>query len=415
MGNPPFRGWSDRLWYTREPRTEHPHLRIQNVRVYVRDQDRSVRFFTEQLGFELALDYMLPGGERFILVAPPDGSALLFLMKAPADSDRVPASDKHAGITFLTEDLGAVYKAWSERHVRFHHPPERAPWGPVHTTFEDIDGNLFILVEIDQMTKSLEAERRALEERKEADRRSDHDMAIAKEVQSKLFPRRQPELKTLAYAGACIQARAVGGDYYDYIDLGQGKLGLVVGDVAGKGIAAAMLMANLQANLRSQYATAVEDLEGMLRSVNRLFHENIPLESYATLVFAQYDDETRRLRYVNCGHLAPLLLRRDGTVESLDANCTVLGMFEDWESSTAEVQLEPGDSLVFYTDGVPDALSDDGEEFGEHRLVELLRANGHLEAPALLRTLTESVQAFSGREQEDDITMVVARCRDFAP
>ena len=371
-----------------------------------------MRFYTEKLGFELALDYSLPGGERFILVAPPDGSALLFLMKAPPDSGGIAAEGKHAGITFITEDLGAIYKTWSERHVRFHHPPERAAWGPLHTTFEDLDGNLFTMVEIDQMTEALEAERRALEIKNGAARRAAHEMSIAKEVQSKLFPQRQPHLKTLDYAGACIQARAVGGDYYDYLDLGRGRLGLVVGDVAGKGIAAALLMANLQANLRSQYAMALDNLEKLLKSVNKLFHENIPLESFATMVFAEYQDETRRLRYVNCGHLPPLLLRRDKTITRLDANCTVLGMFEDWECSTAEVELHPGDTLVLYSDGVPDALSDEGEEFGEHRLAELLRANERLDPPALLRALIESVKAFSGREQEDDITLVVARCHE---
>jgi phosphoserine phosphatase RsbU/P len=415
MGDSSFRGWSDWLWYTRELRPGQPHLRVQHVHIYVRDQDQSLRFYTDQLGFELAADYSLPSGERFILVAPPDGSALLALLKTPAGSEEGAGVSRQTTVTLITEDLGSVYKAWSERRVRFHNPPERAIWGPLYTTFEDVDGNLFNLVEIDQMTEALEAERREVEIKQGAARRAAHEMAIAKEVQAKLFPQRQPQLKTLDYTGACIQARAVGGDYYDYLDLGPGRLGLVVGDVAGKGIAAALLMANLQANLRSHYGMAVADLETFLKSVNSLFHQNIPLESFATMVFAEYQDETRRLRYVNCGHLPPLLMRRDKTLSRLDANSTVLGMFEDWDCSTAEVQLEPGDTLLLYSDGVPDSLSDEGEEFGERRLAGLLRGNAHLEAPALLQTLIKSVQAFSGREQEDDITMVVARCREAAP
>ena len=411
MGEPSFRGWSDWLWYTREWGIGHPHLRIQNVRVYVRDQDRSLRFFTEQLGFELALDYTLPNGERFILVAPPHGSALLFLMKMPAAPEEVRQPGKHAGVTFITEDLAAVYSTWSERKVKFHGPPERAPWGPLHATFEDVDGNIFVLVEIDAMTEALEAERREIEIKESAARRAEHEMGIAKEVQAKLFPQRQPQLRTLDYTGACIQARAVGGDYYDYLDLGPGRLGLVVADVAGKGIAAALLMANLQANLRSHYGMAHDSPESLLKSVNKLFHQNIPLESFATMVFATYEDDTRRLRFANCGHMAPFLLRRDRTLESLQANTTVLGMFADWNCTAEEVQLEPGDTLLMYSDGVPDSLSDDGEEFGERRIGDLLRANAHKDAQALLRTLIESVQAFSGREQEDDITMVVARCR----
>lgn len=410
MGESSFRGWSDWLWYTRELRIGHPHLRVQNVRVYVRDQDRSLRFYTEQLGFELALDHRLPNGDRFVLVAPPHGSALLFLMKTPADSEEPKGPARPAGITFITEDIGAVYKSWTDRKVKFHHPPERAPWGPLHATFEDIDGNYFVLVEIDAMTEALEAERRAVEIKEGQARRAEYEMGIAKEVQAKLFPQRQLQLRTLEYAGACIQARAVGGDYFDYLDLGPGRLGLVVADVAGKGIAAALLMANLQANLRSHYGMARDNLESLLKSVNRLFHQNIPLESFATMVFAEYHDETRKLRFANCGHMSPFLLRRDRTLQTLQANSTVLGMFADWNCSTEEVQLEPGDTLLMYSDGVPDALSDDGEEFGDRRIGDLLRANGHLDAAALLKTLIASVQAFSGGEQEDDITMVVARC-----
>ncbi len=413
MGSSSFRGWTDWLWYARELRPGHPYLRIQNVRVHVRDQDRSLRFYTEKLGFDLALDYMLPNGQRFILVAPPDGSALLFLMKKP-DSDVTTESSTQAGITFVTEDLGAVYKTWSERNVHFHHPPERAAWGPLHVSFEDLDGNVFFLVQLDEMTEALEAERRAVELKKSAERRSAHEMTIAKEVQYRLFPQHQPHLKTLEYVGTCIQARAVGGDYYDYLDLGKGRLGLVVGDVAGKGIAAALLMANLQANLRSQYAMALDNLEILLKSVNKLFYQNTPLESFATLFFGEYRDDNRRLRYVNCGHLPPLLLRHDRTLTRLEANCTVLGMFEDWQCSTEEVELHPGDTLVLYSDGVPEARSDEGEEFGEHRLGELLRGNAHLKASALLKTLVESVKAFSGRDQEDDLTLVVARCHEAA-
>lgn len=412
MGNPQFPGWTDWLWYTRRQEFGYPHLRVEFVHVYVRDQVQSRKFFVEQLGFELAAEIPFPSGERFVVVAPPHGSALLALVEAPAGPAGAERVGRLSEVTFLTEDLGELFRKWSARQVRFHGLPARTRWGGLQTSFEDIDGNRFNLIEISQAAKALEAERRAVEEQKEAERHAAYEMGIAKEVQSKLFPQRQPPLETLSYAGACIQARAVGGDYYDYLDLGRGRLGLVVGDVAGKGIAAALLMANLQANLRSQYALALDDLERLLQSVNRMFYENTVQENYATLVFAEYEDASRRLRYVNCGHLAPLLLRRDKTLTRLQATSTVLGMFKEWECSMAEVELSPGDALLFYTDGVPDALSDDGEEFGEQRLEELFRAQGHLEAPEMLRALIESVQAFSGREQEDDITLVIARCRD---
>src|SRR5207248_5979412 len=117
-------------------------------------------------------------------------------------------------------------------------------------------------------------------------------------------------------------ARQVGGDYYDFLNLGQERLGLVIGDIAGKGIAAALLMANLQANLRSQCAIALDEPQRFLRSVNRLFYENTIDSAYATLLFAEYDDKSRRLRYVNCGHLCGLLFRGGDGLERLDSTCT---------------------------------------------------------------------------------------------
>jgi serine phosphatase RsbU (regulator of sigma subunit) len=188
-------------------------------------------------------------------------------------------------------------------------------------------------------------------------------------------------------------------------------VGLVQADIAGKGISAALLMANLQANLRSQYAVALEDIPRLLRSVNRLFVENTEPAHYATAFFAFYDDAGRRLRYENCGHNPPLLVRADGRVERLQGSATVLGMFEPWECSLAETQLQPGDLLVIYSDGVSEAQSDDGDFFGEERLLEAIRAHQHLPVNELVEALARTVVTFSGREQEDDITLVVARCR----
>ena len=173
--------------------------------------------------------------------------------------------------------------------------------------------------------------------------------------------------------GVCVQARQVGGDYYDFLNLGQDRLGLVVGDIAGKGIAAALLMANLQANLRSQCAIALEHPQRFLESVNRLFFENTIESAYATLFFAEYDCRERRLRYANCGHLPGLILRSDDTLDRLASTCTVLGLFEDWKCGIGESTLLPGDTLVLYTDGVTEAFNDRGEEFGQQNLVEQLR------------------------------------------
>jgi serine phosphatase RsbU (regulator of sigma subunit) len=139
-------------------------------------------------------------------------------------------------------------------------------------------------------------------------------------------------------------------------------------------------------------------------------YENTPEAGYATLFFAEYQDRTRRLRYVNCGHLPPILLRRDGTLERLDSGSTILGMFSDWECASAEVQLAPGETLLLFTDGITEAMNPDGREFGEERLIEVVRAECHLSVEGLLDRILEKVRGFSG-EQEDDITLVVARGR----
>ena len=254
-------------------------------------------------------------------------------------------------------------------------------------------------------------------ERMEADRRTAQEMEFARQVQTRLFPQKLPAMKTLEYTGACIQARQVGGDYCDFLELRPGRLALVLADIAGTGVSGALLMANLQANLRSQYAIAVEDLPRLLASVNRLFYENSGDASYATLFFADYDDSSRKLRYANCGHLPPLLLRacassqdQEPNVEGLRSTCTVMGLFEDWHCEIAEVPLAPGDILVLYTDGVTEATSADGEEFGESHLLDTLGSNFHLPVGSLLQAIVEAVQQFSsGSEQQDDITLVIAR------
>jgi serine phosphatase RsbU (regulator of sigma subunit) len=176
---------------------------------------------------------------------------------------------------------------------------------------------------------------------------------------------------------------------------------------------------NLQANLRSQYTLALDDLPQLLRSVNHLFYQNTAENSYATLFFADYDDVTRRLRYANCGHLPPLLLRAgkassDGyggarTVNRLAPTCTVLGLFDSWEPYVEEVALYPGDLLVMYTDGVTEAENASGEDFGECRLIETLKSCAQFPVDVLLHEVVGAVQSFSPREQQDDITLVIAR------
>ncbi len=246
-------------------------------------------------------------------------------------------------------------------------------------------------------------------ERREAERRQTRELEIAQEVQRGLLPQQPPALRTLSCAGACRQARAVGGDYYDFLDLGDGQLGLVLADISGKGISAALLMANLQAYMRSRFSLARGDLPELLRSLNAYLFESSPSSRYATLFFGRYDDNSGRLVYANCGHNPPLVVRCDGTTAWLQPTAPVVGLFDEWSCTIAELEIRKGDTLVLYTDGVTDAMDDDGNFFGEERLVELVKRNTRASAGALLETLIDEVTRFSGKVQEDDLTLVIAQ------
>jgi serine phosphatase RsbU (regulator of sigma subunit)/catechol 2,3-dioxygenase-like lactoylglutathione lyase family enzyme len=396
---------------TLRPDTRDPYLRLHHVTIYVRDQDRSLPFYLDQLGFNLVIDYRFGEHGRFILVAPPNGSALLALVAPKPESEEYKLIGLPGLAVFVTEDVPAQFHAWRARGVQFQHPPQPATWGGIYTSFEDLDGNSFALIGFDELTREIDAQRHAAAEKLESERRAAQELEIAKCVQARLFPQTLPVMRTLDYAGMCIQARQVGGDYYDFLDLGRERLGLVIGDISGKGIAAALLMANLQANLRSQCAIALDQPQRLLQSVNQLFYENTIDSAYATLLFAEYDDNAQRLRYANCGHLSALVLRSDNRLECLESTCTVLGLFREWDCSIGQCQLFSGDILALYTDGVTEAFNKAGEEFGEHRLIEALRQHRELSSSAMLQAIVDEVQRFSPHEQRDDITLIVAKCR----
>ena len=433
-----------------------PHLRLHCVNVFVRDQDRSLRFFVELLGFHVAYDTRLQSGDRWVAVAPPDGSAILSLVAPKPSSEQYKLIGRSTNVVFVTEDVTSKFLEWSKRGVRFQTTPrlkriryqsraaqsaasagagqpptnrsdttssasprasgmllgEESPvWGGVFARFRDIDGNSFSLVSFDELTHAMEVQRRAITAKQDAERRAAHELEIAKHVQSRLFPQTLPPLATLEYAGVCMQARQVGGDYYDFLDLGQNRLGFVIADISGKGIAAALLMANLQANLRSLCTIAHQQPDHLLCSVNRLFCENTTDGAYATLFFAEYDDATRLLHYANCGHLPALLLRADDTVARLEATATVVGIFKKWQCELGECHLAPGDILALYTDGITESFNNDGQEFGESRLLDSLRRH-HAHSPqAALTSIVDEVLHFSPHEQHDDITLILAKCR----
>jgi catechol 2,3-dioxygenase-like lactoylglutathione lyase family enzyme len=268
---------------------ESPYLRIFKSTVFVRNHDRSLEFYVGQLGFSVVADTRFEFGGRWVAVAPPDGSAILALVAPKRGSENFKRIGQHTQIAFIAEDINATFELWRSRGVRFQHPPQKSLFGGASASFYDVDGNCFELLGSDELSREIEAQRQAIAQKLESERRAAQELEIAKQVQARLFPQSLPAVASLDYAGICIQARHVGGDYYDFLALGQKRLGLLIGDISGKGIAAALLMANLQANLRSQFALAREQPRLLLRSVNRLFYENTADSAYATFFFAEFD------------------------------------------------------------------------------------------------------------------------------
>ena len=422
---------------------QDPYLRLQSVTIFVSDLDRSIDFYVHQLGFRLDFDARVQLGSaadgparRWAVVSPPDGTANLVLVAPAPDSEQFKLIGRSNLVTFITEDLLAKFREWTARGVRFYQnprlrrlsthlqhreasggdgsssPSDPGPiWGGIFARFRDPDGNALSLVSFDEVTQTIEAQRRALAAKIEAERRAAQELEIAKQVQSRLFPQNLPTLNSLEFAGVCLPARHVGGDYYDFLQLGGDRVGLVIGDISGKGIAAALLMANLQANVRSQCAITLDAPHRLLAAVNQLLCANTADAAFATLFFAEYDDSTRRLRYANCGHLPAIILRADDSLLRLPSTATILGTFKDWASDLGESQLGPADTLLLYTDGITESFNPDDEEFGEQRLVDSLRRHRHLAAQALCAAIVDDVRHFSPHEQHDDITLIAAKCR----
>jgi sigma-B regulation protein RsbU (phosphoserine phosphatase) len=258
--------------------------------------------------------------------------------------------------------------------------------------------------------------------------RLDQEMKIAAAVQSRLFPRSIPKSERLDIAkGVCIPARLVSGDYYDLLGVAPGMIGVVVADVCGKGVSAALMMANLQANLRGQaqanrdvYQSGVHPIANPARRVvervNQQVAGSITDASFITLFYAEFDERRSTLRYTNAGHNPPLLFLNGGRegepVRRLDVGGTVLGLFCDTEFEEEEIELRSGDTLVAFTDGVIEARNPLGEEFGEDRLIEALLKNAGLSAADIENRILRAVEDWTAEaEQEDDLTLVILKVR----
>jgi sigma-B regulation protein RsbU (phosphoserine phosphatase) len=244
--------------------------------------------------------------------------------------------------------------------------------------------------------------------------RSDRELEIAHEVQQRLFPQRYPAIDGLTLAGHCRPAQGVGGDYYDVIELEDGRLGFAIGDVSGKGVSAALIMAGIRSCLRTMTLDGSMDLAMLMRKMNRLVYEASAVNRYATFFFAVYDPEARKLNYVNAGHNPPVLLRTPAgnRVEQklLDVGGTVVGLLPDVTYEEQFVALAPGDLLLAYTDGISEAMTEEDEEWGEERMTQAAKAVCNETAERILQAIFEAADRFTGSApQHDDMTLLVAK------
>lgn len=284
------------------------------------------------------------------------------------------------------------------------------------------------------MTASLEE---LIEEQKQK-QKLENELVVAQEVQAQLFPREVSQLVSLEVHGYCRPAQTVSGDYYDFLRLDSEKLLLAVGDISGKGISAALLMATIHSAVRAyslegipvlrepatagraigsgmMLATGVHGPEispgALLSLLNHQLYESTPSEKYATLFLAIYNGNERKLTYSNGGHLPPIILGQDGSIRRLDCGGMVVGLFDERSYEQSAVQLGKGDIFLAYSDGVTEPENDFGE-FGEQRLIELVRENRELPLARIIEVVTAAVDDWIGAsEQPDDITLVLARAR----
>ncbi len=243
--------------------------------------------------------------------------------------------------------------------------------------------------------------------------RLNRELEIAREVQERLFPQKLPSITGLDYCGACRPALGVGGDYYDFLLLPGDTLGIAIGDVSGKGIAAALLMASLQASLRGQAVQRASGLAEMISNVNQLVYDASAENRYATFFYAQYETATRHLTYVNAGHNPPIIFRKmgdDWQLMRLEEGGAVVGLLRNFPYSQAQVTMEVGDVLVAFTDGISEAMNPNEEEWGEENLIEAVKGCDGMTASDMLPRLVEAADRFAaGAKQHDDMTLLVMR------
>jgi sigma-B regulation protein RsbU (phosphoserine phosphatase) len=247
--------------------------------------------------------------------------------------------------------------------------------------------------------------------------RLERELEIAKEVQERLFPSQAPQMDRMDVVGVCLPARTVSGDYYDFLPLGIHELGLAIGDICGKGISAALLMANLQATLRSNVmqlrphdaGNGNRMVAGVVERLNSQIYNYTTANKFASFFYALYDEAQQTLTYCNAGHNPPLYFNGNG-VRRLSAGGTVVGIFEDSKYDQETIHLKADDLFVAYTDGIVESINEYGEEFGENRLIQLIQENRQLSANGIKDLVVDRVLSWTfAEERDDDMTLVIAR------
>jgi sigma-B regulation protein RsbU (phosphoserine phosphatase) len=239
------------------------------------------------------------------------------------------------------------------------------------------------------------------------------ELQQAREIQQNLLPKKVPQVAGFEIAGAWEPAKVVGGDYYDVIALSETKLGLCIADVSGKGISAALLMANVQAAVRA-FATESAPPSEICGRLNSVLCTNTATDKFVTLFYGVLDAKAGTLQFTNAGHLCPVVIGSDGRVVRLENNGALLGVFPDWKYEVAAVQLASGDTLVLFTDGITEAANEQGEEFGEERLIESLARLRRSGSEELQSQLLMHVKQFCNRALADDATLIVVSANSFS-
>ena len=235
------------------------------------------------------------------------------------------------------------------------------------------------------------------------------EWTAASEVQQRFLQYLEPAIDTLSYSARCRQMRELGGDAYDFVSLPHNRLALAVGDASGKGLAAALMISNVQSSLRTAVAFAGNDGAAVLGAVNREVHASSLPNRYATLFYGVFDQATRALQYVNAGHNPPMVIRRDRSVVRLECGGAPVGMFPSWTYEEGAVQLDPEDLVLAYTDGVTEAVNPAGDEWGEEGLLRAVAEHDAQSADEMVESIFRSMDEFSLGRQSDDATVMVLR------